>query len=103
MADKVQTISAAQLPADIQTAVKAATGKNHLLKDAAVAGLGAYPPWIMGFVMPNAGDRSLDELQGAAHAVAAELPAAKGKTPAVAGWGGHIILGYYPEPEIQKK
>jgi hypothetical protein len=103
MADKVQSISAAQLPADIQSAVKAATAKSQLLKGATVAGLGKYPPWIMGFVMPNAGGSSLDELQGAAHAVATELPAAKGKTPAVAAWGGHIILGYYPDPEIQKK
>jgi hypothetical protein len=99
MADKVKSISAEKLAAE----VKAAVAKNATLRAAVVdPKVVTFPPWIIGLILRpgELENRPFGEVQKLAAGVAESLPSARGRTPATLVHGGHILIGYVEEPVI---
>jgi hypothetical protein len=103
MPEKITSISARQLSAEVQTAVKKALSNNAALKGTPGQPKFVISPWLIGFILRELElkNKTFGDAQGLASDVARQLPAAKGQTPATLIHDGHIIMGFIQEKLLE--
>lgn len=103
MPEKIKSISAKQLSAEVQAAVKKALAANAALKGIPAQPKFVMSPWLIGFILREADlkNRTFGEAQGLATEVAHFLPSARGQTPATLIHNGHIIMGFIREKMLE--
>jgi hypothetical protein len=103
MAERIASISAKQLSAEVQTAVKKALSNNAALKGTPVQPKFVMSPWLVGFILRELElkDKTFADAQGLATDVANLLPSAKGKTPATLIHDNLIIMGFIQDKLLE--
>jgi len=102
MPERIKSISAKQLSAEVQTAVKKALSSNAALKGVPAQPRFVMTPWLIGFILRELEmkDKTFGEAQGLATDVANLLPSAKGGTPATLIHNNHIIMGFILQEKL---
>jgi hypothetical protein len=97
---KPVSLSTKQLSAEVKKAVDTALAKHKLQGVTRIdEGLTVASSGLIGFVLrdKDINQKTIADLNSIAGDVATSL---KGATPAVLSKGGHIIIGFVPEPNI---
>jgi len=103
MPEKIKSISAKQLSAEVQSAVKKAISNNAALKGTPAQPKFVMSPWLIGFILRELElkNKTFGEVHALATDVAHQLPAAKGQSPATLIHNGHIIMGFIQEKLLE--
>jgi hypothetical protein len=103
MPDKIKSISAKQLSGEVKTAVEKALAGNAAFKGVPAQPKFVISPWLIGFILREAGleNKTFGQAQGLAEAVVNHMPSAKGQSPATLIHNGHIICGFIQEKMLE--